>query len=85
MIKNSDKWLVQSSIATFGGSSKITLLKPYKDTNYVVYHNYKNASNSASTVITWHSINSMTTDSFTIQNSSSTTFTRIWTAMGFTA
>ena len=79
----SDGWCIQSGTNNFGGSTTITLKKPFKDTNYVVSLIYKEASNTANTPITWHSIKSLTTTSFTITNSSSTVFTRGWVAMGY--
>ena len=79
----SDGWCIQSGTNKFGGSTTITLKKPFKDTNYTVSLIYKGASNTASTPITWHSINSLKTTSFMITNSSSSVFTRGWVAMGY--
>ena len=81
--RNSDGWCIQSGTNNFGGSTTITLKKPFKDTNYTVSLIYKGASNTANTPIIWHSINSLTTTSFTITNSASTVFTRGWVAMGY--
>lgn len=82
--KWNDGWCEQGGQFSAGGITTINLLIPYKDTNYQVTTTYKSSSNSTSINVTWGSVNNVTNSSFTIQNSSSTVFTRVWKACGYT-
>lgn len=79
----SDNWCEQGGEFTAGGVKTLTLLQPYKNTNYQILTTYKNCNNNASITISFGSVNIINNTTFTIQNSSNTVFTRVWRAVGY--
>ena len=79
----SDNWCEQGGEFTAGGVKTLTLLQPYKNTNYQILTTYKNCNNNASITISFGSVNIIDNTTFTIQNSSNTVFTRVWRAVGY--
>lgn len=80
---HTDGWKEQGFETAHGGSKVITFSVPFIKLVHGASLVYRGAIDTASTAITWHSLNSLTLTSVSITNSISTTFTRRCSFWGY--
>lgn len=79
----SDGWIEQGGRVTGGGNVTVTLLKNFSNSNYFVNFTRLGCTNTSAMGFKYSSVDNLTTSSFTIYVSQSTSFTEQWYACGY--